>query len=201
MATGALSVLLGYLLGAIPFGYLVVKLARGRDVRTSGSGGTGATNVTRAAGPVAGLITLLLDVGKGLGAVAAAAWLTRSEPAWVAAAAVAAIVGHSYPMFLRFRGGKSVATAVGAFVTFAPLAVAAALGVWLTVVAFWRYVSLASVLAAAAFPLFAYGLYRPPLAMTLAAGVGASIIILRHRSNLERLVKGIEPRLELKRKD
>lgn len=200
MAMGALSVLLGYLLGAIPFGYLLVKLRRGEDVRGVGSGSTGATNVARAAGPVVGLVTLLLDAGKGFGAVAAAAWLARSEPVWMAAAAVAAIVGHSFPVFLRFRGGKSVATALGAFLYFAPLAAAAALGVWLVAVALWRYVSLGSVLAAAAFPLFAYCLYRPPLAITLAAGVGASIVILRHWSNLERLVRGTEPRVELKRK-
>ena len=181
MAMGALSVLLGYLLGALPFGYLLVKLRRGEDIRGVGSGSTGATNVARAAGPVVGLVTLLLDAGKGFGAVAA-------------------IVGHSFPVFLRFRGGKSVATALGSFLYFAPLAAAAALGVWLVAVALWRYVSLGSVLAAAAFPLFAYGLYRPPLAITLAAGVGASIVILRHWSNLERLVLGTEPRLDLKSK-
>jgi len=152
-------------------------------------------------------VTLLLDAGKGFGAVAAAAWLTphvagqaHGEPAWMAGAAVAAIVGHSYPVFLRFRGGKSVATALGAFLYFAPLAAGAALGLWLVAVALWRYVSLGSVLAAAAFPLFAFGLYRPPLAITLAAGVGASIVILRHWSNLERLVKGTEPKVDLKRK-
>ena len=166
-----------------------------------GSGSTGATNVARAAGPVVGLLTLLLDTGKGFAAVLAAAWLGGAEPAWPAAAAVAAIVGHSFPVFLRFRGGKSVATALGAFLYFAPLAAVAALGVWLVVVAIWRFVSLGSVLAAAAFPLFAYGLYRPPLAITLAAGVGASIVILRHRSNLERLVRGTEPKLDPKRRN
>lgn len=201
MAAGALGVLLAYLLGAIPFGYFLVKLKRGEDVRGVGSGSTGATNVARAAGPVVGLLTLLLDIGKGFAAVLAAAWLGASDPAWPAAAAVAAIMGHSFPVFLRFRGGKSVATALGAFLYFAPLAAAAALGVWLIVVAIWRFVSLGSVLAAAAFPLFAFGLYRPPLASTLAAGVGASIVILRHWSNLERLVRGAEPRLELKRKN
>jgi glycerol-3-phosphate acyltransferase PlsY len=200
MAAGALSVVLAYVLGAIPFGYLVVKLKRGHDVRTTGSGGTGATNVTRAAGPLAGLLTLVLDTGKGVAAVLAAERLGRGEPAWMAAAAVAAIVGHSYPVFLRFRGGKSVATALGAFSYFAPLAVGAALVVWLVVVALWRYVSLGSVLAVAAFPLLAFELYRPPLAITLAAAVGACIVILRHRSNLERLAKGIEPKLDWKRK-
>jgi len=206
MAVGALSVLLAYLLGAIPFGFLLVKLGRGEDVRGTGSGSIGATNVTRAAGPLVGLLTLLLDMGKGFAAVAVATWLApqaagqaRGAPEWTAAAAVAAIVGHSYPVFLSFRGGKSVATALGAFVYFAPLAVAASLGVWLIVVAGWRFVSLGSVLAAAAFPLFAFSLYRPPLAITLAAVVGASVVILRHRSNLKRLVRGTEPKLTLKR--
>lgn len=200
MLVGPATVLLGYLLGAIPFGYLLVKLKRGEDVRGGGSGSTGATNVARAAGPALGLLTLVLDAAKGYVAVEAAARLAGAETAWPAAAALAAIVGHSYPVFLRFRGGKSVATALGAFGHFTPLAVGAALGVWLVVVGIWRYVSLASALAAASYPLLAFALQRPPLAVTLAAVAGASLVIFRHRSNIERLIAGTEPRLTRGRK-
>lgn len=200
MLSGPVSLVLAYLLGAIPFGYLFVRLRSGGDIRASGSGSTGATNVTRTAGPVLGLLTLALDVGKGYAAVLAAFWLTAGDIRWMAAAAVAAVVGHSYPVFLRFRGGKSVATGVGVFLYLAPLAVAAALIVWLVIALAWRYVALASVLAAGTYPLFAFALYRPGLPTTLAAVVCAVIIIIRHRSNLERLVQGTEPRFTLKRR-
>jgi len=200
MLSGPLSLVLAYLLGAIPFGYMFVRFRLGGDIRAHGSGSTGATNVTRTAGLALGLLTLALDVGKGYAAVLAAFWLTEGDIRWVAAAAVAAVVGHSYPVFLRFRGGKSVATGVGVFLYLAPLAVAAALIVWLTVVFAWRYVALGSVLAAGAYPLFAFALYRPELSITLATVVCAVIIIVRHRSNLERLVQGTEPRFTLKRR-
>jgi len=195
LALGLFSLLLAYLLGAIPFGYWLVRQRMGEDVRRYGSGATGATNVTRTAGWKLGLLTLALDVAKGYAAVALAAWLSGHDPRWMAGAAVAAIIGHSFPVFLGFRGGKSVAPGLGAFLYFTPLAVAAALGVWLVVVALWRYVALGSVLAAGAYPVVAFVLYRPTLAIQVAAVVGACIIILRHRSNLERLVKGTESKL------
>lgn len=200
MLAGLAGVLFGYFLGALPFGYVLVKWRRGEDIRSTGSGSTGATNVVRAAGVALGSLTLVLDAGKGYAAVAVTAWLTGNDALFSAAAALAAIAGHSFPVFLRFRGGKSVATALGAFFYFTPLAVAAAAGVWLAVVAAWRYVSLGSVLATAAYPLFAFALYHPPVTFTLAAVAGASLVILRHRSNLERLVAGTEPRLSRERK-
>ncbi|HKZ51954.1 MAG TPA: glycerol-3-phosphate 1-O-acyltransferase PlsY [Candidatus Acidoferrales bacterium] len=200
MLAGPVSLIVAYLLGAVPFGYVFVRLHLGRDIRAYGSGSTGATNVTRSAGPLLGLLTLALDVGKGYAAVLLAAWLTDGDIRWASAAAVAAIVGHSYPVFLRFRGGKSVATGVGVFLYLAPLAVAGALLVWLVVVLGWRYVALGSVLATCAYPLFAFAFYRSELPATLAAVACAVIIILRHRSNLERLVQGTEPRFSLKRK-
>lgn len=195
---GPLSAVLAYLLGAVPFGFLLVKLRRGEDVRDSGSGSTGATNVTRALGPAWGLLTLALDVGKGYAAVEVAERLTAGDLRWVAAAAVAAILGHSYPVFLRFRGGRSVATGAGAFAHLAPLAVLGVLGVWVVVVALWRYVSLGSILAAAAYPVFAFALYRPPLLLIVASVAGACLIIFRHWSNLERLVAGTETKLRWK---
>ncbi|MBI2956868.1 MAG: glycerol-3-phosphate 1-O-acyltransferase PlsY [Acidobacteria bacterium] len=197
--TGLLSIVAAYLLGAIPFGYLLAKHVKGLDVRSLGSGSIGATNVTRALGPGWGLATLALDSGKGYLAVGLAAWLI-DPAAWMAAAGVAAVVGHSYPVFLRFRGGKSVATAGGVFAYFTPLALLAALGVWALVVGLWRYISLGSVLAAAAYPLFAYALYQTGGEVNLAAVVCACLIILRHRSNLQRLIQGTEPRLELRRR-
>ncbi|MFQ5817240.1 MAG: glycerol-3-phosphate 1-O-acyltransferase PlsY [Terriglobia bacterium] len=194
------SVLLAYLLGAIPFGYLLVKLRRGEDVRTTGSGSIGATNVARAQGPLAGLVTLLLDVAKGYLAVWVAAELTSGDTPWMAAAGLAAIVGHIFPLYLGFRGGKGVATGLGVFLHFTPWAVASVLAVWLVVVAIWRYVSLGSILAAATYPIVAYVLYRPALAITLAAMAGASLIIIRHASNIAQLVAGSEPKLDWRRK-
>jgi glycerol-3-phosphate acyltransferase PlsY len=194
-------VLLAYLLGALPFGYWLFRLRARGDIRSFGSGSIGATNVTRAAGPALGLLTLALDVGKGYAAVICAAWLTGGDSRWLSGAAVAAVVGHSYPVFIRFRGGKSVATGAGVFLYLAPLAVVAAMVVWVVVVIAWRYIALGSVLAAGAYPLFAYSLYRPPLPVTLAAVVCAVLIIGRHRSNLERVALGTEPRFSFKRKD
>lgn len=198
---GPISLLLAYLLGSLPFGYLLVQQKTGEDIRAAGSGSTGATNVTRALGLSWGFLTLALDIGKGYLAVLVAAQLNGSDLRWVAAAGIAAILGHSYPVFLRFRGGRSVATGLGVFVYFTPGAVLTALGVWLVVVALWRYVSLGSVLATAAYPLFAFALYHPPLEVTLAGVAGASLIIFRHRSNLQRLINGTENKLVWRRKD
>ncbi|MFQ5777361.1 MAG: glycerol-3-phosphate 1-O-acyltransferase PlsY [Terriglobia bacterium] len=201
MLTGVISTVVAYLVGAIPVGYLMVKWSRGQDVRAFGSGATGATNVTRTLGALGGVLTLALDVAKGYAAVEAAAWMSGGEHPWMAAAAVAAILGHSYPVFIGFRGGKGVATGVGTFLHFTPLGVGAALVVWLAVFLLWRYVALASVLATAAYPVFAYALARPPLAVMLAGVLGACVILLRHRSNLEQLVRGTEPKFRLRRRD
>lgn len=197
---GALAVALGYLVGAVPFGYLLVRRRLGQDVRAAGSGSIGATNVTRAAGPALGTLTLLLDLGKGAAAVEIASRLTAGDVRWMAAAGFAAIVGHSFPVFLGFRGGKSVATGVGVFAYFTPLPLLAALGVWVVVVAIWRYISLGSILAAASYPLLAMVIAHPPLAVSAAGVAGASLIILRHQANIQRLIAGTEPKLELKRK-
>ena len=118
----------------------------------------------------------------------------------MAAAGFAAIVGHSFPIFVGFRGGKSVATGVGVFACFTPLPLLAALGVWVVAVAVWRYISLGSILAAAAYPLLAMAFEHPPLAVSAAGVAGASLIILRHHANIQRLIAGTEPKLQLKRK-
>ena len=192
-----------YFLGAIPFGYLIVRLAQGRDVRTWGSGNIGATNVTRVAGKASGAATLGLDAGKGLLAVWLAARWTREDITWMMVAALAAILGHMFSCWLRFRGGKGVATGLGVFLLISPAAVCAAIVVWLLMVVFWRYVSLGSVVAAAAMPILIYLFYAPghapPLAVTLGSVLIAFLVIWKHRENMGRLIAGKENRLTRKK--
>ena len=195
------TTIVAYLLGSIPFGYLIVRLASGRDIRSEGSGNTGAANVTRRAGAGAGLVTLLLDASKGTLAV----WLAQRASAgnirWMMLAAVAAVVGHVFPVWLRFHGGKGVATGLGVLLLICAKAVVLGLVLWILVVGFWRYASLGSMAAASAMPIFVYFLYAPPLAPALPVSVGTtaiSILVLwMHRSNLQRLVQGTENRLKL----
>lgn len=204
LGTGWLLLLAAYLLGAIPFGYLIVRLRQGRDIRAAGSGNIGAANVSREAGLGAGLLTLLLDGGKGYLAVWLMARGTEQNMHWMAAAALAAVVGHCFTVFLRFRGGRGVATGAGAFLLISWEAVAAALVLFVVVVAFWRYVSLGSIVAAAALPVLTYVLYAPghapPLGVSLATIAAAVIIILKHRPNIARLAAGDEPRFEFRRR-
>jgi acyl phosphate:glycerol-3-phosphate acyltransferase len=198
-----LAVLAGYLLGSIPFGLLLSKLFGGKDVREHGSGNIGATNVSRVVGPIAGIATLLLDTSKG----AAAVWLAGpfTEHAAVPAifAGVAALVGHCYPVWLRFKGGKGVATALGVFIALCPLAALAAFVLFLLVVVFWRYVSLGSLSAAAAMPLLIYFLWAPghapPLVITLGTLFASVVIFYKHDANLQRLLDGTEPKYILGR--
>lgn len=211
----ATVIVIAYLLGSIPFGFLIVRASQGADVRETGSGGTGATNVSRLAGKRAGVITLLLDVLKGAAAVLIALWilglLSREGQAdstvqsvywWVAAAAVATIVGHVYPVWLRFRGGKGVATGVGVFLVLAPIAVALAGIMFVMVVASTRYVSLGSVLAAAAIPFLMmlqseYFRPMPGLAPLMVAAVASALLIIfAHRGNIRRLIEGTESRFK-----
>jgi glycerol-3-phosphate acyltransferase PlsY len=201
----AAVVALAYLLGSIPFGYLLVRLGGGGDVRETGSGGTGATNVTRRAGSSAGILTLLLDALKGIAAVLVARLLLGTRPDadwWVSAAAVAAVLGHVFPVWLGFRGGKGVATGLGVFLVLAPLATLCALVVFAAVVWLWRYVSLGSITAAAVLPLAvwslgAFGIADHAQAPVLAVAVlGAALIIFMHRTNIGRLLTGKENRLK-----
>ena len=194
--------LAGYLLGSIPFGYVIVRFAKGADVRSSGSGNIGATNVNRVAGAGAGLATLLLDVAKGYFSVWLADRVTGGDVSWMAVAGLAAVIGHLYPVWLGFHGGKGVATALGVFVPLCWMAVAAAAVVWVVVVSIWRYVSLASVVAAALLPVCTYLLYAPgtrhapPLSVSLSTAIVSILIIVKHSENIRRLMAGTENRLK-----
>src|SRR5256885_14420633 len=182
IGTYILIALVAYGLGSIPFGLILVKLVRGEDVRLSGSGNIGATNVARSGGGVLGIATLVLDALKGYLAVMLAAILTHGYVALelgvaTALAALCAILGHVFPVWLTFRGGKGVATAVGAFLGLAPRAVLLVLAVFLVIVAIFRYVSLGSVIASAVFPISAFFLQRSESSpVALLAMIGASLL-------------------------
>ena len=195
--------LAAYFLGSIPFGYLVVKLGQGRDIREAGSGNIGAANVTRTVGRGAGVLTLLLDAAKGTAAVWLAAWLTGGDIHWMIYAGIAAVVGHMFTVFLKFKGGKGVATGVGVFLPICWQAVAGALVVWVAFVLAFRYVSLASMMASASLPILIYFLYdvppglAPPLVVTLGAVAVAILIVVKHHENIGRLAAGNERKLKL----
>ena len=187
-----LVLLAAYLLGAIPFGYLLVRWISGADVRSSGSGNIGATNVLRTTGRWPAIATLLLDIGKGYAAVWLAARLTSNSPWWTGAAALAVMAGHAFPVFLGFRGGKAVASFIGAFLCLTPLPLALALVVFVVVVAWTRHISMGSIAAAGAFPLGVWLILLPPLPIEAAAIIAGAFIVYRHRSNIQRLRAGTE---------
>jgi glycerol-3-phosphate acyltransferase PlsY len=194
------SLLIAYLLGSIPFGYLIVRLASDADIREVGSGGTGATNVSRKVGKVAGIATLALDALKGAAAVLVARWLTgEAGTSWIVAAAAAlAVVGHCYPVWLKFKAGKGVATGLGVFLAIAPWATLAALAVFIIVVWRTRYVSLGSIIAAAFLPLWVLltHIWIDPVSdfapIVAAQCAVSSVIIFKHSENIKRLVAGEE---------
>jgi glycerol-3-phosphate acyltransferase PlsY len=194
----------GYLLGSIPFGYLLVRIFRGEDVRQSGSGNIGATNVSRKS-PLLGIATLLLDALKGTAAVTLSYLLANhlvAIPTYerLATAALFAVVGHMFPVWLKFRGGKGVATGLGSFVVIAPKAVVIAVGVFVLTVAIFRYVSLGSIVAVAVFPIAAWRIgrfYAPPLGLA-PISLASLLIIVKHHENIRRLWSGTENRLGAK---
>jgi len=188
----ALGLAIAYLLGDIPFGYLLVKLTTGRDVRASGSGNIGATNVLRTTGRAAGVATLLLDIGKGYLAVCLEGRLTGGNTAWMSAAALAVMLGHSYPVFLRFHGGKAVASFVGAWLCLMPLPLAAVLVVFVVMTAWTRHISLGSMVAAGTFPLAVWLIEHPATTVVVAAILSGALIVYRHRENIARLRAGNE---------
>jgi glycerol-3-phosphate acyltransferase PlsY len=187
-----------YLLGAIPFGLLLTKLFGSGDVRKVGSGNIGATNVARAAGPLAGIFTLVLDAAKGAAAVWLAARFANESATWMIIAGLAALIGHCFPVWLGFRGGKGVATAAGVFLVLCPLALLGAVLLFVLVVVFSRYVSLGSISAAASIPMLIYFLWAPhhapPLVVTFGALAAAILIVYKHDGNIQRLVQGEEPK-------
>jgi acyl phosphate:glycerol-3-phosphate acyltransferase len=188
----------GYLLGSIPFGLLLAKLLGGQDVRQHGSGNIGATNVSRVAGPTAGILTLVLDAGKGAAAVWLASRFSGQSATIMMLAALAALFGHCYSVWLGFKGGKGVATGLGVFSALCPLAALCAVILFLLVFLFWRYVSLASLAAAASMPLLMYFLWAPghapPLTVTSGTLIASALIFYKHYGNLQRLLEGTEPK-------
>jgi acyl phosphate:glycerol-3-phosphate acyltransferase len=182
---------ISYFLGSIPFGFLLVRSAQGKDIRCLGSGNIGATNVFRNS-RWAGILTLLLDAGKGYLAVVLAGAVSTGEE-WQAVAAVSAIIGHVFTVWLRFRGGKGVATGCGAFLALSPAAVATTLVVFVLVLLLTRYISLASITATALYPFWAY-LFGESLPVLLWASLGALLIIVQHHQNIRRLLSGTENR-------
>ena len=216
MQTYVIVAVVAYLLGSIPFGYILVKLFRKQDVRTIGSGNIGATNVARSGAKGLGILTLILDAAKGYTAVTLAlnlhpAYLSgnplllpdgnrydmRQMYVRAAIAAIFAILGHMYPVWLKFKGGKGVATGVGVFLALAPAAVGLVLVIFIAIVWFSRYVSLGSIIATAAFPVLAWALYRNSKSpvIFIAAAFAAFMIIAKHHQNIRRLLAGTEHRL------
>jgi glycerol-3-phosphate acyltransferase PlsY len=190
----AVLVIVAYLLGSISFAVFLVRATTGRDIRAEGSGNAGATNVLRSHGKKLALLVALLDVAKGVAAVLLMRLVT-SDPRWAAAAGFAAILGHVFPVFYGFRGGKGVATAVGAFLALSPLALLVSLAVFLAIVAATRYVSLGSVVALALLPPIASLFFHESRAVVTAAGLTALLILGKHLPNLKRLARGEEGKL------
>jgi glycerol-3-phosphate acyltransferase PlsY len=201
-----------YLIGSIPFSYLVVRLAAGADIRYHGSRNVGATNVARTFGKVPGLIALALDIAKGYAVVALAAWIVQrpdwplvadgvhmpalySTSFWVSMAALIAVLAHMFPVWLRFHGGKGVATATGAFLALDPLVIMAGVLVFLIVILATRFVSLASILSASSIPIFFRFLVHAPFWTIIFSILIAFAIILKHHSNIARLAGGTERRM------
>jgi acyl phosphate:glycerol-3-phosphate acyltransferase len=191
--------LAAYAIGSIPFGYLIMRQTGQGDIRSVGSGNVGATNVARTAGVAAGALTFFLDAAKGALAVWLAALLTGGSITWMIAAALGAMLGHIFPVWLSGRGGRGVSTAVGAFLLICWPAVAAATFIWLAVISISRYVSLASIMAAASLPLLVRFLYAPghaPSYVVIGGTTLASVLIIaKHRANIARLMNGTESKI------
>lgn len=194
-----LTLSVAYLLGSIPFGYLLVRIFRKQDIRATGSGNIGATNVVRSGAKGLGILTLLLDLLKAFAAVKVAQYLAPGAPGspsdLAVAAGIAAILGHIFPVWLGFKGGKGVASALGVFLALAPLAALSSLGVFIVIFAITRYVSLASIVAAVMLPVFCL-LWMPDRSPVFVGGVIflALLVIAKHHANISRLMQGTENR-------
>jgi glycerol-3-phosphate acyltransferase PlsY len=201
-----LTLALAYLLGSIPFGYLLVRLFRKEDIRSVGSGNIGATNVARSGGKGLGILTLLLDLLKAAAAVLIARHLAPGPPGFpsdlAVAAGIAAVLGHVFPIWLRFKGGKGVASALGVFLALAWPAAVSSLIVFVLIFVLTRYVSLASILAAVMMPLFVL-MWMPDRTPIFVGGVIflALLVVSKHHSNITRLMQGKESRFGSKKSD
>lgn len=195
-----ITIAASYILGSIPFGYLLVKIFRGQDIRQTGSGNIGATNVSRTS-PALGVLTLVLDALKGLAAVSIARAIFPEHPILAGVAALSAVVGHVFPIWLKFRGGKGVATGLGSFILLAPKAILAMIVIFAAIVLAFRYVSLASIAAVALFPLLAWILddYQSRPRMLACMAAASVLIIAKHHQNIHRLFSGTESRLQSRR--
>lgn len=196
---GLIAIAIAYVLGGIPFGLIIVKLKTGKDVRASGSGNIGATNVLRTTGIAAGILTLILDAAKAWLAVWLADRLTGSNIMWMSFAAVAVLAGHVFPVWLGFKGGKAVASFIGAFAYLAWLPLIAVLLIFVAVLSVTRYLSLASIIAAALFPFACWMILHPDWPVLVAATAAAALIIWRHKANIERIRAGNENIFRLRR--
>ena len=212
----AALIVVAYLVGSIPFSFLIVKLVAGKDVREHGSRNVGATNVARTAGKMPGIVALLLDVAKGYSAIAIARWITaqpgwpfdagvlpwQSREFWIALAGLIAVLAHMFPLWLRFHGGKGVATAAGVFLALDPIVLAATMLVFAIVLLVFRFVSLASIVSAASVPIFfrylAVGAPFWRIVMSIAI---AFAVIAKHHSNIARLAQGMERKMGQKKKE
>lgn len=192
MLTGIVAVIAAYLIGGIPFGLIIVKLMTGFDVRKTGSGNIGATNVLRTAGRGAGILTLLLDGGKGWLSVWLAGMLTGGDILWMSMAALAVLLGHAFSIWLRFTGGKAVASFVGAFLYLTPVPLLAVILIFVFVVASTRWLSLGSIVAGGLFPLACWMILHPEWPVLVAALGAAVLVVDRHRENLSRIRAGEE---------
>lgn len=197
--TGPLAVVLAWLIGGIPFGLIIVRLMTGSDIREAGSGNIGATNVLRTAGPLPGVLTLLLDAAKGFFAVSLADKLSGGSVLWLSLAALAVLLGHAFPVWLKFKGGKSVASFIGAFAYLTPIPLVAVLLLFVMVVAWTRHLSLGSVIAVGLFPIACWMILHPAWPVLVAALGAAVLIVWRHRDNIERIRAGNERVFRFKR--
>ena len=199
MLMGLAAAVIAYLVGGIPFGLIIVRLMTGADVRASGSGNIGATNVLRTTGRLAGVLTLLLDVGKGFACVWLASVMTGGSEAWMSAAAFAVMAGHAFPIWLQFRGGKAVATCVGAFLYLTPLPVLAVTILFVLLIASTGYLSLGSIVGAGLLPVACLIILHPEWPVLAAATAAALLVIWRHRDNICRIRSGTEDVFRFKR--
>jgi acyl phosphate:glycerol-3-phosphate acyltransferase len=196
---GILAVVAAYLIGGIPFGLIIVKLMTGGDVREAGSGNIGATNVLRTTGPLAGVLTLLLDAAKAWLAVFLADWLTGGSELWMSFAALAVLAGHAWSIWIGFKGGKAVASFVGAYAYLTPVPLLAVVFLFIFVVAWTRYLSLGSVIMAGLFPIACWMILHPAWPVLLSALGAAIVVVERHSGNIARIRAGEERIFQFRR--